>query len=711
MATTENLINGDGTTTQFSFSFPYIKPEDVRVELQEIDSTKPIIEQIISTTAVTLFTIPSNNPTLIQFNSLSAATNYQAITGAPLANHAVNTGNTIKIRIYRSTSSDQTPATFFSGGAIRSQDLNNNFDSILYINQEKENKLNQVIAGGIADGSITTAKLADNAVTTAKIVNDAVTTAKIVNDAVTTAKLAAGAVTASNYTYPGGVQQTVQARLEQYVSVKDFGAVGDGSTDDTAAIQAAFDSQTDGGAVHFPEGTYLCNSKITTTRHVSLIGEGPKSTEIVFASTDGILIDRSSTGNRDDSIVIRDMSFLTKTLGTKVGLELIGYESPAPKSAKAAIYNCNFHGFDTANIQTNNYEWGTAIKLNPCDKAVLHDIFIYGKARSSFDNYDTATIGIELTDTTGVVCYKVDIYRVKTGVRVTGQSEGLNWVDGVIVATNMGLHFDDTVNPSNNHSIRGAHFACEQFCILIEANTEPEPGGYHNISNCFFLQRETQGSRANNATSDGMTNWKAISAVMKNSTIANVSMLSNFNGSLEPITDGNAGIVINAGSANIISNIVGHRVGTTVLSAGGTDNNLINIVTETVGVISGQYVSVTSHGSDIVVSNIDDSANITKAARHDFETQGGKAFRIINGATTTVNSLEVFGSDGTDNVLTVRARDESGSNPNQDIQITPLGTGKVRFGNYIATASPTTATGFINIKDSSGTIRRLAVLP
>ena len=221
MATTENLINGDGTTTQFSFSFPYIKPEDVRVELQEIDSTKPIIEQIISTTAVTLFTIPSNNPTLIQFNSLSAATNYQAITGAPLANHAVNTGNTIKIRIYRSTSSDQTPATFFSGGAIRSQDLNANFDSILYINQEKENQLNQVIAGGIADGSITTAKLADNAVTTAK--------------------LADGAVTTSNYTYPGGVQQTVQDRLEQSISVIDFGAVGDGVNDDTAAIQACFD--------------------------------------------------------------------------------------------------------------------------------------------------------------------------------------------------------------------------------------------------------------------------------------------------------------------------------------------------------------------------------------------------------------------------------------------------------------------------------------
>jgi hypothetical protein len=511
----------------------------------------------------------------------------------------------------------------------------------------------------------------------------------------------------------GAQDRTVKTKLQETVSVKDFGAVGNGSTDDAAAIQAAFDSQTDGGVVHFPEGTYLCNSKITTTNHVSLIGEGPKSTEIVFASTDGMLIDRSSTGNRDDSIVIRDMSFLTKTLGTKVGLELIGYESAAPKAAKAAIYNCNFHGFDTANIGTNNYEWNAAIKLNPCDKAVLHDVFIYGKERSSIDNYNTNTKGIELIDTTGVVCYKVDIYRVKTGVSATGQSEGLNWVDGVIVATDRGLHFNSTQNPSNNHSIRGAHFACEQTCIQIDANTDASPNdisGYHNISNCFFLQRTTEGTRADNATSDGMTNWRAIQVQIKNSTIANISMLSNFNGSLTPVADGNRGINLATGSeANIVSNVVGHRVGTTVNSSGGTNNNLMSIVTETTGVVVGQYVSVNPNATDIVISNIDDAVNTNKAIKHEFETQGGKAFRVINGATTTVNSLEIFGSDGTNNVLTIRAKNESGSHANQDIKVEPIGTGKVRFGTRVAT-SDTAVSGYIEIKDAGGTIRKLAII-
>ena len=52
----------------------------------------------------------------------------------------------------------------------------------------------------------------------------------------------------------GGVQTNVEEKLAQTVSVKDFGAVGDGVTDDTTAIQNAISS----GAkqIHFAGGTY-----------------------------------------------------------------------------------------------------------------------------------------------------------------------------------------------------------------------------------------------------------------------------------------------------------------------------------------------------------------------------------------------------------------------------------------------------------------------
>lgn len=51
------------------------------------------------------------------------------------------------------------------------------------------------------------------------------------------------------------------------VNVQDFGATGDGVTDDTVAVQAAIDSLAAAGVVYFPIGTYLCNSGLTVANN------------------------------------------------------------------------------------------------------------------------------------------------------------------------------------------------------------------------------------------------------------------------------------------------------------------------------------------------------------------------------------------------------------------------------------------------------------
>jgi hypothetical protein len=75
----------------------------------------------------------------------------------------------------------------------------------------------------------------------------------------------------------GAVQRTVESKLQDTVSVKDFGAVGDGVTDDTAAIQAAIDAANH---VVFPAGTYSINNAITIS-NVGTTVEGLGTVEIL----------------------------------------------------------------------------------------------------------------------------------------------------------------------------------------------------------------------------------------------------------------------------------------------------------------------------------------------------------------------------------------------------------------------------------------------
>ncbi|MCC7427217.1 MAG: hypothetical protein IT557_09945 [Alphaproteobacteria bacterium] len=76
-----------------------------------------------------------------------------------------------------------------------------------------------------------------------------------------------GALSAADVTYlaqrANSVARSVESRLSDTISVKDFGAVGNGTTDDRAAIQAAFDSAAAGGKILIPEGSYLILATVT----------------------------------------------------------------------------------------------------------------------------------------------------------------------------------------------------------------------------------------------------------------------------------------------------------------------------------------------------------------------------------------------------------------------------------------------------------------
>lgn len=155
-----------------------------------------------------------------------------------------------------------------------------------------------------------------------------------------------GTTNASLVTYtaslPGSVSQTVQTKLEQTVSVKDFGAVGDGITDDQPAFQAAVDAviAAGRGTVYVPSGTYLINGVASSDAilngvlfpwgnsydllpYLRLVGDGGVT---IKAGSDDMVVFRVSTTFVEISNICIDGNGHTGVTGIGVWPENTGAE-------------------------------------------------------------------------------------------------------------------------------------------------------------------------------------------------------------------------------------------------------------------------------------------------------------------------------------------------------------------------------------------------
>ena len=160
---TFNTHVGDGSTVLFSFTFPYINESDVKVSLDDVD-----------TTAYTF-----NNATTIQFTTAPATS--------------------VAIRIYRSTNNTDVKSAFFAGSSIKAKDLNDNFTQSLYVVQEAIGSAGD--ASTNAANAVTTANTAltnsSAAVTTA---NSTIATANTANTNSAAAVVTANASNATSAT-------------------------------------------------------------------------------------------------------------------------------------------------------------------------------------------------------------------------------------------------------------------------------------------------------------------------------------------------------------------------------------------------------------------------------------------------------------------------------------------------------------------------------
>lgn len=266
MATTQNTYTGDGSTTAYSFTFPYLETTDIKVSLNAVD-----------TTAYTL-----SNATTISF------------TTAPASG--------VAIRIYRNTNSDNLKATFFPGSAIKAEDLNTNFTQNLYVTQETD------IDVDTANTTANTAKTtADTAIATA---NSATTTANAASATATTADTnASAAVTTANTASTNATTALNNSREDDgqggYTS-----AIDKATAATTTANTALTNSRESDGQGGFTSAIDKANTALTTANSANTSATSAVSTANTASSNASTAL---STANAASAAVSNAVLFTLVT--------------------------------------------------------------------------------------------------------------------------------------------------------------------------------------------------------------------------------------------------------------------------------------------------------------------------------------------------------------------------------------------------------------
>lgn len=221
----------------------------------------------------------------------------------------------------------------------------------------------------------------------------------------------------------GAVARSIQDKLRETVSVKDFGAVGDGVTDDLEAFAKAYDAAEAGGRVKVPAGTFAgVSGALTGTKFVIWETEGQPAGGGIW----------SLPGLIEQGFTSRKITAIQQT--TPDSDNKISFNRLANHSGGAPGFVCtNVTVATTVGASNTNFEWGLLSILNN-NAATGENCAFYGQGNKLAVGPTWAGV-FEATDKTnaadpvaGLLGLEIDVFA--NGTDANNNRIGIDFVVG-----------------------------------------------------------------------------------------------------------------------------------------------------------------------------------------------------------------------------------------------------------------------------------------